>query len=422
MSNEDCPILGDCSIILTHRTSYEPPTYLFPELLPKVASNSNSVSVWDGVADAVDVQNSFWRVANPLLLDYVSKSVECHVPNDVKPARTTVSQCSIASLIATNRLSSAGISADVLSVGGYSAEAIIEELDCYSSMNNLSDEESEALKSNIFINILAWMKLKEINYQRHPLACHLKKDAGVGQKRNREDSTEDHDILPSPSPWFTDTENTPITGKFISQREINFEKKIDLVEKLASLYERQIVSLTSRGQQTDYTVPKGAVNMTSPFSNLPSLKPIDSFDELLKGNKLSDLSEKFELRITSLFSPTESLTAPLSEGYFHFGRTEGVVTSLGGSVSIQIGLSRFTGSPEFISPHHFSFLVRRSDTSSAELWILNYGKNGVRVENHKWVLGEPLKLKVPAKLFITGDFFIEVNCCGKEVRIKHEIE
>lgn len=386
-------ILGDCCISLSHSTTYEPPLYLLPELLPKVKPDSKDVEVWDGVADSIDTDNSYWRVANQLSLKRASRNAGAM---DNFPESSTNS---LAAMIASNRLSSAGISPAILNKGNFCAESIMNEIENHCKMVGFSEEEKSLVMSNHFINILAWTKLREIN---HPVCRrHEQKGSTLNRKRSRDELS--NNLEPSPTPWSMDVDNPAMIGRFISGKETNFERKVELLETLTELYQSPLVSLCSRGQQTDYVVPPGVINRTSPYNELPNSVQFDPRSELKWGN--SAFTPFFHVNIISSGSLRASI--PIQLPSVHVGREEGVIGTKNGYTRIHIGLGMYTTFANCLSPHHFSFVC--GGCAKREIWLVNYGQNGIKVETKKWVLGEPYKLSLPAVIRITEDLVLNLQ-------------
>lgn len=413
--SSECPddvILGDCCISLSHSTTYEPPLYLFPELLPKVPLSTKRAAVWDGVADAIDVKNSFWRLSNVRFLDDASKFAGLQDTSDVGNNPTT-----LASMVASNRLSTAGITCEILAKDQFSSQAITKELSNYCNTVGFSDKEKTQVMSNHFLNILAWLKLCEVNFS-HSRANKAKSSNGSGicRKRSR-NSTEEEDVsenLPLPFPWLTEMDELFAPGRFISGMEKDVEKKIEELQILSQLYEKPLLSLCSRGQQTDYIVPQGTINTTSPYRVLPSSSGKAHFNGV-SDLQLSTLAfsspPHIVARILSNFGDTDSETltkevVPLTEFCTNLGRNNGVISigTRGRSTRINIGLGKMTSFPHLVSPLHFSILQMSQDT----VVLLNYGKNGIKVEGQKWVLGEPLTVQLPVMISATRDLKVEL--------------
>eukprot|EP00796_Vickermania_ingenoplastis_P005303 gene5303-3806_t len=390
--SDELPILGDCCISLHHSTTYEPPLYLFPELLPQVDTQGSQTEVWDGIADAVNVQKSFWRVANPLTLESASRNAgapRCSAPNEELNE-------SLASMITSNRLVTAGITTDILTHGRFSAEAITDQLDILANSAGFSGDEKTLIKSNHFINVLAWLKLRDINY---PLDRKSeKKILSSGQKRPREELLE----MPSasPTPWSSLVDDPCTAGRFISGMETSVEEKILLLEGLGTLYGKPVVSLCSRGQQTDHVVPSGTINVTSPYHELPSERrsQLDPHQDLQWTASGAVASPVYEVRVKTT-SHDHQIVIPVSEKVFNVGREEGVISSRGGSFRVHLGLGSISSYPCRFSPCHFSIFIR-SDKKD-DIWFLNYGRNGVKLRGDKFLLSEPTKLTLPCNLTFT---------------------
>lgn len=403
---EETPIVGDCLISLAQNTTYEPPYYLLPELLPTVKPEEKNVDVWDAVADSIDVENSFWRVTNPLQLECATHNADLLS----EPAHDSRSSL-LASLIASNRLTAAGVTSEVLDNGNFSSESIIEELENLSASAKLSSSEVAAIKTNHFINILAWLKLREINY---PATVELEKKSDNVRKRPRSDTLSG--MCASPDPWSDEVDKDELSGTFISGMEKNFEQKIDIINTLSHLYGRQVSSMCSRGQQTNYVVPPGTINITSPYNTLPPEKKniFNVCEDFRWGTEDVSNSEKPSFRITifSSASGNENETVLcVNEMCVNFGRTRGISSWKGGSVQIHVGLDAFTSEKEYISPYHLSVVGVRtsSELPDKHIQLANYGRNGVVTGGGKWILGEVIKLPVPCTIHFSRDLKVQID-------------
>ncbi|KPI90264.1 hypothetical protein ABL78_0646 [Leptomonas seymouri] len=487
-------ILGACVLKLTHSTTYEPPLYLFPELLPQVPQGTPPLPVWDAVADAVDISASSWRVADAsqLLAAGAAAASSTMPTGEAKGStplpRTPQAMVTLSSMVAENRLLAAGLDASVLKKGSFSSAGIIQQLATLQTRMGLTDEEGAAIMSNHFINLLAWQKLCEINGVQSngtapevPRADELHNDSGasssvsllsaalsrkrarITENNNRDDGSH---ALPSPDPWATDAElalSGAVNGeKFVSAREKNVEERVDLLCTLAKLYKRPWRTLTSQGQQTDCVVPPGTVNVTSPFadnSKMPGAV-IDPVEELSWGAtaRAAEGSTEFfgQVRVAhnvhfySVVLSSRSGSAsvaprrvPLSQLVTYFGREAGVrsaaAVAAAALVPIGGGLGSYATRSEVLSKLHFALVLRpvydrkaevareggtgANDAEPSEdgtassrdyavvhtktpdhytLWLMNYGRNGVRIAGKGWVLSEPRQLSA-GDVLVVGD-------------------
>lgn len=380
-------VLGDCRVLLSHNTTYEPPLYLLPELLGEREQSASNKTVWDGVSDAVDVEKSFWHVANTVGLASATKnSASVGMPADVPDNL-------LSSMIAENCFEMAGISAESLASGKFSSESIIQELNHLLASGSFTEEQKSAVLSNHFINVLAWTKLKEINHPRPTISSAVLQP---GQKRQRDEVEQ----LECPTPWSPDVDNPSIAGKFVSGKETNVESKIQLLENLAQLLQKPIVSLCSRGIQTDYVVPRGTINTTSPYHELRNI----SYDAQALGcTREGSGRSSFQLDITSVSRPGLSKQVVLNAGCTNIGRDEGIVRGRS-LVNVHVGLSDFSDNPQYLSVHHLSLHQKQE-----ELWLLNYGRNGVKINGLLWLLGDAAKLHLPCTLLVE-DVKLSISC------------
>ncbi|RNF11789.1 uncharacterized protein Tco025E_06602 [Trypanosoma conorhini] len=448
------PLVGDCELALQHATSYEPPMYLFPELLPKVPEGTAPFSVSDAVSDAVDVEASSLNIAELFHLPPMepreetggSQAGDADVAKAATPLASPAPMTTLAALLAADRLQVAGLSAEMLQRGKFSSGSIIEELMKLKDRAQLNDIEAQAIMSNHFINVLAWRTLIEVNNQamtagkREPTPEWRR-----GRVRPREEATEEVDIgamQPSDDPWSADIDLQP--GVFVSAAEQNVEQRIELIDTLTALYRRPWQTLQSRGIQTERFTP-GSINETAPFVDpvkLPAAM-LDPVNDL--GWKPSTVEEAptnfWELRLTSS-STAASEVIPLRGRFLHFGRNAGVTSAAHGTVTnVHIGLSAYTNHPEFISPHHFSLAVfpanpkrvageagaavkheldgnGETGEEGQSLWLMNYGRNGVRIAGKQWTLGDMVRLEVGDVLQPTDDIRLVVlggGGCGGAV-------
>ncbi|ESL08383.1 hypothetical protein TRSC58_03914 [Trypanosoma rangeli SC58] len=441
------PLVGDCELVLQRSTSYEPPMYLYPELLPKVPEGTAPFSVGDAVSDAVDVEASSLNIAELFHLSPVGSNEEMGgsqvgdadgtaPATPVSPAPMTT----LAALLAADRLQVAGLSAEMLQRGKFSSGSIIEELMKLKDRAQLNDTEAKALMSNHFINVLAWRTLIEVN--NRALAAVKREPTPewrCSRVRPREEATEELDIgaqQPSDDPWSTNIDLKP--GVFVAAAEQNVEKRIELIDTLSALYRRPWRTLQSRGIQTERFTP-GSINETAPYVDpikLPAAMLDPEKDLGWKPSAVEEVSAScWELRLSSS-STTASEVIPLRGRFMHFGRNAGVTSAAHGTVTnVHVGLSAYTNHPEFISPHHFSLALlsaeaarnsgeagaavkhevdgnRENGTEGHSLWLMNYGRNGVRVVGKQWTLGGMVRLEPGYILQPTDDIQILVGGGG----------
>ncbi|KAK7195723.1 hypothetical protein NESM_000502600 [Novymonas esmeraldas] len=511
---ETAPILGECVLTLTHSTTYEPPLYLFPELLPRVPQGTPPLPVWDAVADAVDIGASSWRVADAtqLVAAGVAAAAEASggapsVPAERKPR----SMATLTSMIAENRLAATGLDASALEKDAFSSAAIITHLATLQARMGLSDEEGAAIMSNHFINLLAWQKLRELNGSAgHRGACRgdgrhgaseaassssspssppstLAQPAPVPSRKRWRAAVDGEDCdtwLPSPHPWATEAElaRPDEAGRFVAAGEVHAERQVELLCALADLYGRPWRTLASCGQQTDFVVPPGTVNVTSPYADNAKLPGavLDPSSDLgwVPASSAAPHAAYFGrvcVAHTATFysvvvSATQSGVAappptrvPLDEPIVYFGRQAGpqpaAAVAAAATTPIAGALAPYTTRPELLSRFHFALVLRPvyeqvadmadnapstsearvskcepcddsggegSETASAAherqttvvhtkrphhytLWLVNYGRHGVRVVGRGWVLGEPRQLHAGDVLLVGNEVQVRVE-------------
>ncbi|KEG10916.1 hypothetical protein DQ04_03151010 [Trypanosoma grayi] len=438
------PLVGDCEVVLQRPVSYEPPMYLFPELLPKVPEGTAPISVSDAVADAVDVEASSLNIAELFRLPSMEfgaggpRRSEADVASPTGDTPTPTPVTSLASLLASNRLQAAGISAEVLQRGRFSSGAIVEELLKLKDLAELNENEASALMSNHFINLLAWLRLVDINSQR---PCGAGKEPSPALPQQNEESrqakeTQDAEVAtlqPSSDPWSHEIDQHP--GVFVAAAERNVERRVELLETLRVLYGRSWRTLQSQGVQTERFAP-GAINETSPYVDpvkLPGAM-LDPREDLGWSPRTTEMGagSRWVLRVTSSCT-TASEVIPLHGRFTNFGRSAGTTSAAHGHVAhIHFGLSAFTAHPEFLSPHHFSlaflpvnftFSGQKSGAAAQHkeggaqengkgeecLWLINYGRNGTLVVGKKWALGKVVKVGVGDVLQPTDDVRIVIS-------------
>ncbi|KPA86226.1 hypothetical protein ABB37_00462 [Leptomonas pyrrhocoris] len=503
-------IFGECVLKLTHSTTYEPPLYLFPELLPQVPQGTPPLPVWDAVADAVDISASSWRVADVSQLIAAGTAAAAsstvlrgEAKSSNSASRPPQAMVTLASMVAENRLLAAGLDASALKSGFFSSAGIIQQLATLRARMGLTEEEGAAIMSNHFINLLAWQKLCDINggdgsaqaaavpkrgeelhnndagassSLAHPSpALSRKRARGAETSDQEEENAEEEDSntwLPSPNPWATDaqlTRNDAINGvKFVSSTEKNVEGRVDLLRVLAKLYKRPWRTLTSQGQQTDCVVPPGMMNVTSPFadnSKVPGamLDPLGELGWGIAASAKNDALFFGSVRVAHnacfysvvLSSRTGTATTPpqrvpLRQLATHFGREAGVrsaaAVAAAALVPIDAGLEPYATHPEVLSGLHFDLVLRPvyehkaelanegriDDTEEASsedgatpprdyavvhtktpghytLWLLNHGRNGIRIVGKGWILGEPRQLHAGDVLVVGNEVEVRVE-------------
>lgn len=510
---QPAPVLGDCVLTLTHATTYEPPLYLFPELLPQVPQGTPPLPVWDAVADAVNIAASSWRIADAtrLVAAGAAAAAAGEASGSAKAAaageRRPQAMVTLASMIADNRLVAAGLDATALANGAFSSAAIITHLATLQARMGLSDEEGAAIMSNHFINLLAWQKLRELNEasartrtdaRTAATSASASSTAAVAQAettssrkrlraaQERDDGEERQQWLASPHPWATDAElkaDADGNARFVAASETNVERQVELLRTLTELYQRPWRALASRGQQTDFVIPPGTVNVTSPFADntkvpgamvdpvtdlgwVPTAshsvsQPSQGVADFFGGVCVAHAARFYAVLITSASSASEGAPTrvPLDELTTYFGRDAGVraaaATAAAALVPIRGALGPHAAHPAVLSRFHFALVLKpvyeqvagaegapeslratelkntkqepcdddgdeggssgESETLTGQvavvhtkrphhytLWLVNYGRNGVRVAGKGWVLGEPRQL-VPGDVLVVGD-------------------
>ncbi|CCW69450.1 unnamed protein product [Phytomonas sp. Hart1] len=398
-------ILGDCTIQLSHATTYEPPFYLFPELLKKVPQGTPPLWVWDAVADVVDVQNSSWRIAD--MQELASSSTSFSPSEGEKKgggegsekgnSARSAAVHTLASLIASNRLLQAGLTPSALSKDKFSAARMLEELVRLQSRAGLGNEEGAVLMTNHFVNLLAWRKLCEVNYGaafatgKEGLTCENEKtrEKEGNSRRRARVKEEEEDLIdrmrPCMDPWSDEIDDPANAGVFISGREENVEQKVELLETLSQLYERPWRRMRSQGCQTEYILPPGTMNVTNPYANgqpfrerrgeetVDTTTPNNNFLKIIenlasRAEKSQRLNSGYTLLIRSTTLPeVEKRRVDFEGGAFNtrkstllFGRSSGLQYGISGDpIYIDVGLSVFTSHPQTLSTLHFA-LIRRS--------------------------------------------------------------
>lgn len=509
-------ILGECVLRLTHATTYEPPLYLFPELLPQVPQGTPPLPVWDAVADAVDIAASSWRVADAAQL-LSSTAPTTSLSGDDKRGsgasaaspRPPPAMVTLASMVGESRLLAAGIDASVLKNGSFSASSVIEELSRLQTRMGLTDEEGAAIMSNHFINLLAWRKLREINggggtevsgdgqqqqekggavaSASSSSSSPAPATAAAGsssRKRARalEDGNEsDSALLPSPTPWTSGAElarGAGAAGHFVAASETNVEDRVELLRTLAALYARPWRTLASQGQQTDYVVPPGTVNATSPYADsgkLPGavIDPVEDMgwaaapetSAFFGRLRVAHTAAYYSVLISSrnAANTTPACRVPLKQLVTYVGREAGLqrgaAVAAAALVSIDVGLATFTAHADVLSKFHCALVLRptyghttaassigaggvhtevKDEVEQGEgnmdeseiggtngtrdfavvhtktpdhytLWLVNYGRNGVRIAGKGWVLGEPRQLASGDCLVLGGELELRIE-------------
>ncbi|CAD2216786.1 hypothetical protein AGDE_10763 [Angomonas deanei] len=382
---QDNCILGDCSLRLTHSSPYEPPLYLFPELVARVPENSPPAQIWDSIADSINIEESYWRIANATSLKGIEHgSSGDNTTQSTGKQNTTVT--TLAGLVSSNKLLSAGLSANVLQEGTFSAKSIVESIVAFGKRENLEEKEMAALLSNHFVNLLAWKKLRELNEGGAEVDASAGEETATDESTNRKRPREE---LPSPDPWTLTTDS-----KFIATGEENVEERVKLLQSLKKLYGKW-TSLSSSAAQTDYVVPPGTINPTSPYAEKPFAANSKSEYHPVKdlgwtrGKNVKDEEHCFSVLIQTKQGDGLPTKIVLSQQSTNFGRTKGVQSAMCGSVLVHAGLEGFTAAPEFITFHHFSLVLRAKkhidvteegpSVGNQSVWLVNYGANGVHV-------------------------------------------
>ncbi|ORC92226.1 uncharacterized protein TM35_000044400 [Trypanosoma theileri] len=443
--------LGDCELTLRRPINYEPPMYLFPELLPRVPEGTPPLSVSDAIADAIDVEASSLDIAALCNIPQIelregTGDLQRGDANEASSASNSVELSDmhiIASLLASNRLQIAGLTADMLKSGGFSSRSIVEKLRTLIERARLSSIEAKAIMSPTFLNLLNWRSLTE-NESRY-LSNRRKRepeselpDRRVRPRQELVEETEIALLQPSNDPWSSDVDLTP--GVFVAAGERDVERRNEALVALSNVLSSSWRSLRSIGIQTDRFVP-GSINETSPYAD-PLKIPGGTMDvEQDLGWKPQegeeDSKSNWLLRVTSSITSSTKVF-PMKNGIMNFGRNAGVTSAVYGSVTnVHVGLSSFTAHPEFISPHHFSLMLLPAQSTCPDdnlgtatqqregsieesgdggtrcLWLMNYGRNGTRVIGKQWTLGDMVRLDIGDVLQPTDDIRITITASSQ---------
>ncbi|CCW62095.1 unnamed protein product [Phytomonas sp. EM1] len=389
-------ILGDCTIQLCRATTYEPPFYLFPELLEKVPEGTPALRVWDAVADVLDVQNSSWKIADiqALTSSHAMEKKGAEGPEKDSGSPSTAAH-TLASLISSNRLLQAGLTPSVLLKGNFSAAKMLEELVQLKSRVGLDEQEGAVLMTNHFINLLAWRKLCDVNHGAATTApfpaaaaeAATEDGRNEGARKRPRGGAEDEmldRLRPCVDPWSAEVDAPSNAGVFISGREDDVERRVELLETLARLYRRPWRRLRSQGCQTDYVVPPGTINLTNPYTNgqCPggghgAAHALDVVQDLgwrvrpagpsssrwdgggyavwIRSNTRPEAKERrVDLNGSRVVCTTAKATATVL-----FGRASGVQYGISGNpLHIDVGLGAFTNNPQTLSTLHFALILR----------------------------------------------------------------
>ncbi|KAH9601797.1 hypothetical protein LSM04_007754 [Trypanosoma melophagium] len=443
------PFLGNCELALQRSTVYEPPMYLFQELLPGVPEGTAPFSVSDGIADIVDVDASSMDIAALCKIPQreLRENTEDSKQGDANEASSASHSVEmsdmqvLASLLASNRLQIAGLTADMLQSGGFSLGSMVEKLRTLIDCAKLNSSEAKAIMSPTFLNLVSWRFLTEsesryVPNRRKRETLTETPDRRVRQRQELVEETELALIQPSNDPW-DDKDLTP--GVFIAAGEVDVECKNEAIVALSNVFSSSWRSLRSTGIQTDRFLP-GSINETSPYADpmkLPGATMDVEQDLGWKPEEEDDSKNNWLLHVTSSITSSTKVF-PMKSGFMNFGRNAGVTSAVyGGVTNVHVGLASFTAHPEFISPHHFSLALLRAElkcpdndlgttTQQGEgsteesgdgtrcLWLMNYGRNGTRVVEKQWTLGDMVKLDIGDVLQPTDDIRITITASSQK--------
>lgn len=436
--------MGQCTVNFHSAAPYEPPLYLFPELLPKVRVEIDAetaapkqplprVHAPDTTTNMVDFASSQWSLfaVNDPLAAVVSPPSSS--TGGRKGARQLTPADEVASLIIQGSFSPLHLNASVLDPeNGFSSKRLTDSLVKLANMlgerallkssrsmlgrplteSELLDEAQrirKAVLTKYFVHLLAWQRLEEllaIDEPHTPISVNQLKSTTMKGELDSDDAKQQQ--RPSADPWQSEYESCDV-----SVEEANAERKIEwcqLMEAAVARSHRANMSSWktqhSVGQQTEEDLRRrtaGVSQTVSPYadvSKVPSNRTLQddvrrvfqqvaaSYDPF-KNVVVSTPSEHVAgWRITirsqlcegTSLETTQVLLRDTAGAFLNLGREEGFSASQ--KTFVHLGLGSRTAAPKRIAGHHCTLSV----IEKGRLIITACGANGVRVLGKRHLL------------------------------------
>lgn len=420
---------GPCNIEFLRSVDYELPSYLFPELLPKVdEGGAQPIETSDAVISALDLARSSWPVIPIESLD------------DIDPARNAASSSSnhfdFARLVMQGAFTPIQLNAAALDASsGFSKDNVVRGVRALVQKLALGAQErsrsligrpltpaeistegallARVMMSQHFINVLAWQRLQELllpaSINDRLVSAHDAPPVSNGATTPLPSSDDATMPQPSIAPW-----DTEYSDCCISRPE---ELTDSFLEQLAQHFDgvRQ-KKLVSCGQQTDDNLRKrcaGVIRITSPYADsskltgpLPS-KSLASLSEDI-GSSIKSLRDPrlgaavWEITVHGNNNTVDTLyLADVAGGQITFGRDK-VGFSAASRAFIGASLANFTEYPKLISPLHVILSTSEGGSTdeggaSTTLNVTACGRNGVRIVGRRHLLaGQTASYNLPS--------------------------
>lgn len=443
-------VMSRCSLLFNKAVAYEPPLYLFPELLDKRPAPGNgedfpTIEVTDCVTAAVSLDDSHWFIcaAEKPLSDETDAN-SAHSSAQLSPAME------LTRLVLQGAFTSIHLNTDLLNSenpDGFTPnnfttslhrlvdEVLIAERSTTRSIINRplskseADEEANSLRrvvfSKHFVHVLAYQRLLELVHSRKR-QCIAKVEDSSTDMHQAEGATE---LLPSNTPWQCEYD-----GSFVACPEIHAEERTAWYRTLAKHLRSNHKSWstkTSISCQTDEDLRHRAAGVT------PTCSPLADADKAcppVGTELLSTLAQKLSQRLAGFYKIGESellpsaswlvvvtssnSNAPSNRSRYvlddcigqlcTFGRDDGYCDHA--RVRIDCPLGDKTAAPKRISPHHCTLMV------TAEGLIFSvHGRNGARVVGRRHLLaGHAVTLardglREPQRIALVADLSLELS-------------
>lgn len=373
-----------------HPSVYDPPLYLFPELLPMVEKKPGSRSppptadVVDATLGALNRDSSSWRI--------VGLSAPQDEPLVDLKGDQLDSTDSLAMLVMKGSLRSIGLLPQALSPHtGFSAAKLVHHLDALAlhlgqTMKTETDRTmlQKVVRSNHMINILAWQRLEEL------LGMSSGARAGMFQSTYQPQPTSDSasalggndnglevGTVPSTDPW----QEIYSSNRFVSADVSNAQLHEPAIANLLQLFQKENAQWPTKRSIGAQTADKGSfagmVRETLPLAK-PDLPPLELVDPLVAKQQPKSVwafasANVWRLEVTSLSELCSSTTLFVEDvmgSRCAFGRAGFDLHS-----AVNVDLGAFTASPKRISSLHMTLFVQQA----GHLSLVVYGKNGVHV-------------------------------------------
>lgn len=358
-----------------------PPLYLFPELAPFI----DETHAQQHHAASLDLERSHWQV------NVLHDSKPQGGPADADAAAAQQSaQKRLAAALARNAplhafaTSSTGVApSDAVHIPT-SQQALLELQALLQEADVDEDSRTDAFSQH-FLNFLAHQRVQQLREDvAHTRALKTNDAATTPSKRHRTEagSATDAAGAPSEDPW--DPSRNAAGAPSIAT-PVALEEQCQLFEAVGKVIGSVWRPSSSVGVQTDLQVP--GTNPTVPTVALPGEDVVavpDTNPETEEPHAtLAVLADDDQQSVTRVI--------PLHRALHTFGRRSVAACRTPGFVALGELCSDDKTRKQLSLEHFVVSFVLNDAGSSVEAWLLNVGRNGVRV-NNRWTMSRRLRL------------------------------